>query len=149
MTHEIHTVVSEHSPRPTGDPMYVPYWAKGEYARRNRTKYTTEEGSTIEAGQVVKEGHGSARKGQPVYQPQCEAKRGTETPRRAEEGRSKASRTLDLAATLVKMCSGAEEKRALARKHGLDPAILDNAPNPGVASMRLVNALRKALNAAA
>lgn len=146
MTHEIHAVVNEHSPRPAGDLLYVPYWAKGEYARRNHTKYTTEEGSVIEAGRVVKEGHGSAASARELYRPRVNTTSATEGPRKASATHSRAAKTLDLAATLVKTCRSPDEKRALAHKHGIDPGVLDHAPNPGVASMRLVNALRKVLN---
>ena len=50
----------------------------------------------------------------------------------------------DTAARLVAECNGRSEKEALARRHGIDPAILD-APNAGVATMRLLNALRRVL----
>lgn len=145
MPSEIHAVLGEHNPRPTGDPAYVPYWAKGEYARRNNTKYTTEEGSTIESGRVVKEGHGSAREALAVYRPQAGLESGSETPRKAQERHSARVRTLDLAATLVSACEDIHAKRALARQHGIEPGVLDGAPNAGVASMRLVNALRRKL----
>ncbi|MFM2095239.1 MAG: hypothetical protein RIS70_2363 [Planctomycetota bacterium] len=146
MTHPIHAVLTEHSPRPAGDPLYVPYWAKGDYARRLGTRYTTEEGSVIEAGRVVKEGLGKASEGRSVCISRGTQENATETPRKASETRSRQARSLDLASTLVKSCASPDEKCALAIRHGIDPAAVKTAPNPGVASMRLVNALRKVLD---
>ena len=45
--------LTEHSPRPVADPNYVPWWAKGEYARANGTKYTTESGVVIVGGKAT------------------------------------------------------------------------------------------------
>jgi hypothetical protein len=38
-----------------------------------------------------------------------------------------------------------DARTVLCVQHDIDPAILRDAPNPGVASMRLANALRKVL----
>jgi hypothetical protein len=44
---------------------------------------------------------------------------------------------------LVQGCEGRAARVALCRRYKIDPTILD-APNAGVATMRLLNALRKA-----
>ena len=131
--------LGEHSPRVAGDPDYVPWWAKGEYARINGTEYTTESGVTIQAGKVVGRAPKASRP-ESVYWPQPAPESATETPRRPAATPSEP----DKARELVAECAGKSERVALCRRHGIDPAILD-APNPGVATMRLLNALRKAL----
>jgi hypothetical protein len=129
----------EHSPRPSGDPDYVPYWAKGEYARANGTSYTTESGVTIVGGKATGRLPVAPRPA-PVLTPQPAAPSAPETPRKA----TKTPREPDAAQRLVAECNGGAEKIALCKRYGLDPAILD-APNAGVATMRLLNALRKVL----
>jgi len=131
--------LEEHNPRPAGDPDYVPWWAKGEYAKKNGTKYTTESGVVIEAGYVTGRVPMHLRR-EPVPTPHPAPASATETPRRP----ARAPREPDAAQRLVAECAGRSERVALCKKHGLDPAILD-APNAGVATMRLLNALRKAL----
>lgn len=128
--------LDEHAPRPSGDPDYVPWWAKGEYAKKNGTQYTTESGVVIAAGQVV----GTASKTDRVLAPQPAPSSATETPPRPP----RVPREPDAAQRLVAECAGKAERVALCKRHGLDPAILD-APNAGVATMRLLNALRKVL----
>lgn len=128
--------LTEHSPRPVADPDYVPYWAKGEYARANGTKYTTESGVTIVHGKAAGRLPGTSRLA-PVPAPQPRAASAPETPRKAEK-------TPDLAQRLVAECPWKSERVGLCKQYGIDPAILD-APNNGVATMRLLNALRKAL----
>lgn len=126
----------EHAPRPAGDPEYVPWWAKGEYARKNGTKYTTESGVVIAAGEVI----GRASKAERVLTPPPTISSATETPRKP----ARIPREPDRAQQLVAECNGKAEKIALCKKYGLDPTILD-APNAGVATMRLLNALRKVI----
>jgi len=126
----------EHAPRPAGDPEYVPWWAKGEYAKKNGTKYTTESGVVIAAGEVIGRASSTPR----VHQPQPTVSSATETPRKPE----RIPREPDKAQLLVAECNGGVEKIALCKRYGLDPTILD-APNAGVATMRLLNALRKVL----
>jgi hypothetical protein len=133
------TALDEHNPRPAGDPDYVPWWAKGEYAKKNGTKYTTESGVVIEAGFATGRVPMHLRR-EPVLTPQPTPASATETPRKAP----RLPREQDAAQRLVAECAGKSERVALCKKHGIDPTILD-APNAGVATMRLLNALRKAL----
>lgn len=145
MTHPADVALTEHCPRPVGDPWYAPWWAKGEYARKNGTRWDFPDGTTVHGGQIVTRGHGRASTPVPVYQPHPAPASATETPRRAAPTPLKAPREMDAAARMVAECNGRSEKEALARRHGIDPAILD-APNAGVATMRLLNALRRVLN---
>jgi len=150
--HPIHDVMTEHCPRGTDDPCYVPWWAKGEYAKKHGTKYVTEEGSVIESGRVVVEGHGRRSDRSPVSKYPETPESASETPRKASEGYQKAPRTLpptpaaadDLAAELVSTYKTREARVKLCAKYGIDPGILD-APNAGIQSMRLRNALRRAI----
>lgn len=144
----IDEVLLEHAPRGNDDPLYVPWWAKGEYARANGTKYRLEDGTVIEGGRIVVRGTGSPRsasKPEPVLTPQPPAARVSETPSRASRTPRKPARTPDLVDELLQMNRSRESRLVLCRAYGVDPAILDNAPNPGVASMRLANALRAKL----
>ena len=123
------TAHTEHAPRPSGDPDYVPYWAKGEYARKNGYSFTTESGYTVREGAVVG--------------------RSTPAPRPAPAMRElppvpKAARPLDAVQSLLTIHKTREERLVLCAKYGVDPAIFTGAPNPGVAAMRLANALRRA-----
>lgn len=131
--------LTEHSPRPVGDPNYVPWWAKGEYAKKNGTKYTTESGVVIEAGWASGRVPMHLRRA-PVPVPQPTRPSATETPRKP----ARTPREPDRAQQLVAECAGRSERVGLCKQYGIDPAILD-APNNGVATMRLLNALRKAL----
>ena len=144
MAHPADPALAEHNPRPAGDPYYIPWWAKGEYARKNGTKYALPDGTTIAGGQIVTRGHGRRLEPQRVYQPRPGIESATETPRSAPAIPRKAPREPDAAQLLVAECNGKGERAALCRRHGIDPAILD-APNPGVATMRLLNALRRVL----
>ena len=133
------TALEEHAPRPAGDPDYVPWWAKGEYAKKNGTKYTTESGVVIESGWATGRVPMHLRR-EPVLTPPPAPASATETPRKP----ARVPREPDAAQRLVAECAGRSERVALCKKHGIDPAILD-APNAGVATMRLLNALRKVL----
>jgi hypothetical protein len=128
--------LQEHAPRPAGDPDYVPWWAKGEYARKNGTKYTTESGIVVVAGEV----QGRVSTTPRVLAPQPAPASATETPRKP----ARTPRELDKAQQLVAECPWKSERVGLCKQYGIDPAILD-APNAGVATMRLLNALRKVL----
>lgn len=130
--------LTEHAPRPAGDPDYVPYWAKGEYARRNGTSYTTESGVTVVHGQATGR-LPVAPKAAPVSKPQPAPARATETPWKAAKTPSKAP---DLVAQLLALHRTPDARLGLCAKYGVDPAIFTGAPNPGVAAMRLANALR-------
>ena len=123
------TAHTEPAPRPAGDPDYVPYWARGEYARKNGYSYTTESGHTLREGTVV--GH---REPAPR----------TVQAERALPPVPKAARPPDAVQSLLAIHRTREERLALCAKFGVDPAIFTGAPNPGGAAMRLANALRRA-----
>ena len=82
--------------------------------------------------------------GSRVSSPECAPLRVTETPRepRATPSRDAAP---DRARQLVQECDGRVARVALCKRYRINPAILD-APNAGVATMRLLNALRKILD---
>ena len=134
--------LAEHSPRPVADPDYVPWWARGEYARTNGTKYTTESGVVVIAG-VATGRLPVAPRVAPVLAPQPRAASATETPRKASATPPKPARTPDLVTQLLAVHKTREARLGLCAKYGVDPAIFTGAPNPGVASMRLANALRR------
>jgi hypothetical protein len=123
------TAHTEHAPRPTGDPDYVPYWARGEYARKNGYSYTTESGHTLREGTVVHHREPAPRTVQAV---------------RELPPVPKAARPLDTVQSLLIIHKTREARLALCAVWGVDPAIFTGAPNPGVAAMRLANALRRA-----
>jgi len=123
------TAHTEHAPRPSGDPDYVPYWAKGEYARKNGYSYTTESGHTLREGTVVHHREPAPRTVQAV---------------RELPPVPKAARPLDTVQSLLIIHKTREARLALCAVWGIDPAIFTGAPNPGVAAMRLANALRRA-----
>ena len=123
------TAHTEHAPRPSGDPDYVPYWAKGEYARKCGYSYTTESGHTLREGAVVGHREPAPRTVQAV---------------RELPPVPKAARPLDAVQSLLIIHKSRESRLALCTVWGIDPAIFTGAPNPGVAAMRLANALRRA-----
>ena len=123
------TAHPEHAPRPAGDPDYVPYWARGEYARKNGYSYTTESGHTLREGTVVHHREPTPRTVQAV---------------RELPPVPKAARPLDAVQSLLIIHKTREARLALCAAWGIDPAIFTGAPNPGVAAMRLANALRRA-----
>ena len=133
--------LNEHSPRPVADPDYVPWWAKGEYARANGTKYTTESGVTIVGGKATGRLPVAPRPA-PVPKAQPRAASVPETPRKAPATPPKPVRTPDLVAQLLAVHKTREARLELCAKYGVDPTIFTGAPNPGVAAMRLANALR-------
>lgn len=81
--------------------------------------------------------------GSRVLTPECTPLSGSETPRKAEETPSRVVGTPDRARRLVLECDGRAARVALCKRYKINPAILD-APNAGVATMRLLNALRRA-----
>lgn len=125
------TAHTEHAPRPAGDPDYVPYWAKGEYARRGGYSFTTESGYTLREGSVVGRTTPAPRPA-PAPAP------------RALPPVPRAARALDAVQSLLAIHRTREERLALCARFGVDPTIFTDAPNPGVAAMRLANALRRA-----
>lgn len=139
-----HAPLNEHAPRPAGDPDYVPWWAKGSYARANGTKYTTESGVVVVAGEAQERRSVAPRAAPvPTYPPHAEKR--SETPRKASEIYRKTPRTLDLVQELLQIHRTLDARTVLCKQYGIDPAIMTGAPNPGVASMRLANALRRVI----
>ena len=134
--------LTEHNPRPVGDPDYVPWWARGAYARKHCTKYTTESGVTIVGGKATGRLLVEPRPA-PVLTPQPRGISGTETPRKAPATPPRPARTPDFVTQLLAVHKTREARLELCAKYGVDPAIFTGAPNPGVASMRLANALRR------
>jgi hypothetical protein len=132
-------VLTEHAPRGTADPLYIPWWAKGEYAAKNGTKYRMADGTSIVGGRIVVRGTGDftrAPAARQVLTPQPEVQRARETPRRAPK-------TPDAAQLLLAEHRTRDLRLELCKRYSLDPSMLDG-PNPGVVSMRLLNALRRA-----
>lgn len=136
----IDAVLLEHAPRGTADPLYVPWWAKGEYAAKNGTKYRLADGTSIVGGKIVVRGHGDfSRASTPaqVLTPRPSARGATQTPRRAPKAPDEAQRILAEHRSPL-------ERLALCKRYSLDPAILEG-PNAGVVSMRILNAIRRVL----
>jgi hypothetical protein len=144
----VEMVLAEHTPRPGDDPLYIPWWSKGEYARAHGTKWAMPDGTQIVGGQVVVRGSGafpSASKVGPLSKPQPQVQKRSETPTRASPTPSRGKRPLDRVDELLQEHRTLDARTVLCVQHGINPAILRDAPNPGVASMRLANALRKVL----
>jgi len=133
--HPIHAALAEHAPRAGDDPLYVPWWAKDPKAEFS---WSLTDGTLIRAGKVVREGTGkfTERPPAPVRAETVEVR----IRARIDHERSKSG---DAVLELVRANPRREQRGALCEKYGVDPAILDGAPNPGVATMRLVNALRR------
>lgn len=146
--HPVYAALEAHAPRPAGDPWYIPYWARGEWARTHGSRFVLHDGTEIVAGRVTKEGHGRPPEARQLGTYRDEGGRGTEVPAVQPEGPARqagrpAAVATDPVAALVGACKTPQDRVRLCKMHGIDPAILD-APNPGVASMRLRNALRRA-----
>lgn len=139
--------LTQHTPRPAGDPDYVPWWAKGEYAKKNGTKYSTESGVIIEAGFATGRVPMHLRR-DPVPAPPPIPANARETPRKAPVTPVKPFHELDTAARLLATYRTRDARLSLCGQYGVDPALYTSAPNPGVAAMRLANALRRILREA-
>jgi hypothetical protein len=139
--------LAEHSPRPAGDPDYVPWWAKGEYAKKNGTKYSTESGVIIESGWATGRVPMHLRR-DPVPAPLPTPASATQAPRKVSATPAKRFHELDTTARLLATYRTREARLALCGQYGVDPKIYTTAPNPGVAAMRLANALRRQLREA-
>jgi len=137
VTHPIHAALAEHAPRAADDPLYVPWWAKDTKAEFS---WSLTDGTLIRAGKVVREGTGrfTERPPAPVRAETVEVR----IRARIDHDRKSAKPT-NVVLELVRAHPGREQRAALCEKYGVDPAILNGAPNPGVATMRLVNALRR------
>jgi hypothetical protein len=144
----VEQVLAEHCPRPGDDPLYIPWWSKGEYARAKGTKWAMPDGTQIVGGRIVVRGSGafpSASKAEPLSKPQPPVQKRSETPTRAPATPARSKRPLDRVDELLQEHRTLDARTVLCFQHGINPAILRDAPNPGVASMRLANALRKVL----
>lgn len=149
---QVQAALDDHNPRPTGDPSYVPYWAKGEIARANGYSYTLEDGTQIKGGVITYVGQGTkareegSRGGELHKYPET-PERPREAARKAEEPRSRAERPPkrepDLVGQLLQLHKTPEARRELCERYNIDWSIVESAPNPGVGSMRLANALRR------
>lgn len=137
--------LTDQNPEPVGSPAYIPWWAKGAYAAKNGTQWDFPDGTKVRGGKIQTRGHGRPVKAEPVSTPHPTPEKRSETPSVASEIPPKAPRTPDRAQALWSECNGRVERAALLQRHGIDPAILLDAPNPGVASMRGLNALRRVL----
>ena len=126
MTSSTFPPLDDHFPAPAGDPNYVPWWARGEYARRNGTSYTTESGVSIANGTVVGERPKRAVEAVPVPTPPPVPAKRSEAPRKP------VTPQLDVA-----------RLRSMAANYGLRDDVWKESPNMGVAVMRLKNAARK------
>jgi hypothetical protein len=137
MTHPIHAALAEHAPRAGDDPLYVPFWAKDP---KTDFSWSLTDGTLIRAGKVVREGTGkfTERAPAPVRPETVEVR----IRARLDHERTKAKAS-DVVLELVRAHPNRGQREALCEKYGIDPAILNGAPNPGVATMRLVNALRR------
>ena len=132
---QVQAALDQHEPRPVGDPLYVPYWARGEYAAKAGTSYTMADGTKLAGGRIVVLGIASRPEELPKYRPQPE--KVTEVPRKPT------ARVLDVVGQLLQEHRTPEARQALCRKHGIEWSIVATAPNPGVGTMRLANALRR------
>jgi hypothetical protein len=137
VTHPIHAALAEHAPRAGDDPLYVPWWAKDP---KTEFSWSLTDGTLIRAGKVVREGTGkfTERPPAPVRAETVEVR----VRARIDHDRAKA-KSSDVVLELVRAHPNRGQREALCEKYGIDPAILNGAPNPGVATMRLVNALRR------
>jgi len=133
----VQAALDQHEPRPVGDPLYAPYWARGAYAAKAGTSYTMADGTKLVGGRIVVLGSASGPLELSKYRPQPE--------KAAEVPRKPAARVLDVVGQLLQEHRTPEQRQKLCRKHGIDWSIVATAPNPGVGTMRLANALRKIL----
>ena len=112
-TNEVITALDAHDP--ISGPDYVPWWARGEYARKMQTSYTTESGVSVVHGEVT----GRKKVVKEKIERKIEEKSTVEVPN----------------LSLPELCD----------KYGLSHDLYKTAPNGGVASMRVRNAIRKLL----
>jgi len=133
----VQAALDQHEPRPVGDPLYAPYWARGAYAARAGTSYSMADGTKLAAGRIVVLGSASGPQELPEYRPG--PKKASEVPRKP------AAKASDRVAALLQEHRTPDARQALCREHGIDWTLITTAPNPGVGTMRLANALRKIL----
>jgi hypothetical protein len=142
----VQAVLDEHAPRGSLDPMYVPWWAKGEYARKNKTTYRMTDGTVITAGAIATRGSGLFTAPPALFterSPDAVLAAKPVKPMRPEPKSAGAELSPDIARSLLIIHKSREARIALCEAYGIDPSIYTGAPNPGVAAMRLVNAIRR------
>jgi hypothetical protein len=110
---EVQAALAAHAP--ISGPDYVPWWAKGEYARVHRHEYVTQSGVSVVAGEVAGKAKVVKEKIERVVKPEIDIP--------------------DL--SLPELCD----------KYDLPHDLYQSAPNGGVATMRVRNAIRKLLAA--
>jgi len=132
-------VLAEHNPRPPGDRFEHPWWVKGEYARKNETKWTAPDGTRIESGKVVSLGNASWS---PSVTPPSVSRAPAAT--KVPVVPKKARKAPDEHAIRLAACKTEDDWIALFNQYGLDPCLRTNpAPNNGVRNMRILNAMRR------
>lgn len=110
---EVQAALDAHAP--ISGPDYVPWWAKGEYARVHRHEYVTGSGVSIVAGEIAGRTKIVKEKIERTVKPEIDIP--------------------DL--SLPELCD----------KYDLPHDLYQSAPNGGVATMRVRNAVRKILAA--
>jgi hypothetical protein len=110
---EVQAALAAHAP--ISGPDYVPWWAKGEYARVHRHEYVTQSGVSVVAGEVAGKAKVVKEKIERIVKPEIDIP--------------------DL--SLPELCD----------KYDLPHDLYQSAPNGGVATMRVRNAIRKLLAA--
>jgi len=112
-TAEVQAALAAHAP--ISGPDYVPWWAKGEYARIHRHEYVTESGVSVVAGEIAGKAKVVKEKIERIVKPEIDIP--------------------DL--SLPELCD----------KYNLPHDLYQTAPNGGVATMRVRNAIRRLLAA--
>jgi hypothetical protein len=112
-TAEVQAALAAHAP--ISGPDYVPWWAKGEYARIHRHEYVTQSGVSVIAGEIAGKAKVVKEKIERVVKPEIDIP--------------------DL--SLPELCD----------KYNLPHDLYQSAPNGGVATMRVRNAIRRLLAA--
>ena len=110
---EVQVTLAAHAP--ISGPDYVPWWAKGEYARIHRHEYVTQSGVSVVSGEVAGKAKVVKEKIERAVKPEINIP--------------------DL--SLSELCD----------KYNLPHDLYRSAPNGGVATMRVRNAVRKLLAA--
>jgi hypothetical protein len=116
--------------------MYIPWWAKGEYARKNGTTFRMRDGTTIVGGKIHVRGSGD-------FTPPPGVMWTGEVPP-PDPRPAKVRKAPDAAQQLLAQHPTRDLRANLCDRFQLPHTILDG-PNAGVVSMRLLNAIRKAL----
>ena len=142
--------VDEHAPRTVGDPFYVPWWAKIRQLDGEAKTYRAWDGTEIRGGKIVTRGS-SFRGFEAVMHTKPEVAPTEMAPPSPPEvlplhskPRVKAN-VPDWASDALREAGKCPDARSrLCAQYGIDyAALIEGAPNAGVATMRVVNALRR------